>query len=208
MQSILLTWTAFDQGKNPRVFSLQKIVESATVNMGRVRLVWGKIWEILREHFTAVGCHDNTAIAQFAIDSLRQLAYKFLEKDELSNFNFQSEFLVPFEHIAASSKSVSIRELVVRCIEQMIQARTDNLKSGWKSALNVLQIAAAAEADDGPSSGAPVGSWCGAAAGQHDAAPSAVRPPSPVPLWSPLRRRRLSVATCGLRAGVRSCRRH
>eukprot|EP01051_Picozoa_sp_SAG22_P020226 SAG22_NODE_4005_length_1428_cov_2.421369_2_plen_76_part_00 len=56
---------------------------------GSVRLVWGKIWEILREHFTAVGCHDNIAVAQFAIDSLRQLAYKFLEKDELSNFNFQ-----------------------------------------------------------------------------------------------------------------------
>lgn len=131
------------QGKDPRIFSLQKIVESATVNMGRVRLVWGKIWEILRKHFTAVGCHDNRECAMFAIDSLRQLAYKFLEKDELSNFNFQSEFLVPFEHIAASSKSVKIRELVICCLDQMIQARTQNLKSGWKSALNVLQIAAA-----------------------------------------------------------------
>eukprot|EP01052_Picozoa_sp_SAG31_P030726 SAG31_NODE_3177_length_4584_cov_10.428999_2_plen_1047_part_00 len=135
------------QGKDPRIFSLQKIVESATVNMGRVRLVWGKIWETLRKHFSAVGCHDNRECAMFAIDSLRQLAYKFLEKDELSNFNFQSEFLLPFEHIVGSSKSVRIRELVICCVDQMIQARTQNLKSGWKGSLNTLQVAAA-DADE------------------------------------------------------------
>ena len=128
--------------ENPRIFSLQKIVESASVNMNRVRLVWGKIWKVLAAHFTRVGCHSNQNIAMFAIDSLRQLAYKFLEKDELSNFNFQQEFLLPFEHIVANSQNVQIRELVVCCVDQMSQARAKNLISGWRSALNVLTIAA------------------------------------------------------------------
>ena len=130
------------ESENPRIFSLQKIVESASVNMNRVRIVWGQIWKVLAEHFTRVGCHANQNIAMFAIDSLRQLAYKFLEKDELSNFNFQQEFLLPFEHIVANSQNVQIRELVVCCVDQMIQARSKNLISGWKSALNVLTIAA------------------------------------------------------------------
>jgi Sec7-like guanine-nucleotide exchange factor len=33
----------------------------------------------------------------YAIDSLRQLSVKFLEKEELANYNFQKEFLKPFE---------------------------------------------------------------------------------------------------------------
>ena len=116
------------KGAEPRIFSLQKIVESASVNMGRVRIVWGRIWKILQAHFSLAGCHANSNIAMFAIDSLRQLAYKFLEKEELSNFNFQTEFLLPFEHIVSHSKSVQIRELVVCCLDQMIQGRAKNLK--------------------------------------------------------------------------------
>lgn len=40
--------------------------------------------------------HSRIAIALYAVDSLRQLAVKFLEKDELSNYSFQVEFLKPF----------------------------------------------------------------------------------------------------------------
>lgn len=35
----------------------------------------------------------------FAIDSLRQLSMKFIEKGEFANFRFQKDFLRPFEVI-------------------------------------------------------------------------------------------------------------
>jgi len=54
----------------------------------RTRFTWKKIWESLGEHFSTVGSHSNSNVAEFAIDSLRQLAKKFLEKNELNNFNF------------------------------------------------------------------------------------------------------------------------
>jgi brefeldin A-inhibited guanine nucleotide-exchange protein len=38
-------------------------------------------------------------VAFFAVDSLRQLSMKFLEKGEFPNFRFQKEFLKPFEVI-------------------------------------------------------------------------------------------------------------
>ena len=84
---------------HPRMFSLQKIVEISYYNMGRIRLQWSRIWEILGQHFNKVGCNPNEEIAFFAIDSLRQLSMKFIEKGEFSNFRFQKDFLRPFEHI-------------------------------------------------------------------------------------------------------------
>ena len=59
-------------------------------------------------------------VAVFAVDSLRQLSMKFLEKGELPNFRFQKDFLRPFEHIMKENGSNAIRDLVVRCIAQMV----------------------------------------------------------------------------------------
>ena len=65
----------------PRVFSMQKIVEVADFNMdARPRVVWAKVWDVLSKFFARVGCHRNHSIAMFAIDSLKQLSLKFLEK--------------------------------------------------------------------------------------------------------------------------------
>jgi brefeldin A-inhibited guanine nucleotide-exchange protein len=51
--------------------------------------VWTRIWAVLADFFIEVGCHANLAVAMYAVDSLRQLAMKFLERDELANFSFQ-----------------------------------------------------------------------------------------------------------------------
>lgn len=53
------------------------------------RLVWSRIWAVLADFFIEVGCHPNLSVAMYAVDSLRQLAMKFLERDELANFSFQ-----------------------------------------------------------------------------------------------------------------------
>ena len=66
--------------QQPRVFALQKIVEITSYNMGRIRLVWNRIWAIISEYFIRAGCHPNLQVSIFAIDSVRQLAMKFLEK--------------------------------------------------------------------------------------------------------------------------------
>ena len=71
--------------QQPRVFALQKIVEITSYNMGRIRLVWNRIWVIISEYFIKAGCHPNLQVSIFAIDSVRQLAMKFLEKDELAS---------------------------------------------------------------------------------------------------------------------------
>jgi len=37
------------------------------------RLVWSRIWAVLSQYFSAVGCHSNLAVAMYAVDSLRQV---------------------------------------------------------------------------------------------------------------------------------------
>lgn len=52
------------------------------------------------------GCNPNEDVAFFCVDSLRQLAMKFLEKGELPNFRFQKDFLRPFEYIVKKNRQV------------------------------------------------------------------------------------------------------
>ncbi|KHN46856.1 Brefeldin A-inhibited guanine nucleotide-exchange protein 2 [Glycine soja] len=130
---------------DPRVFGLTKIVEIAHYNMNRIRLVWSRIWNVLSDFFVSVGLSENLSVAIFAMDSLRQLAMKFLEREELANYNFQSEFLRPFVIVMQKSNTTEIRELIVRCISQMVLSRVSNVKSGWKSVFMVFTAAAADE---------------------------------------------------------------
>ncbi|KAH7862366.1 hypothetical protein Vadar_003794 [Vaccinium darrowii] len=127
---------------DPRVFSLTKIVEIAHYNMNRIRLVWSSIWHVLSEFFVTIGCSENLSIAIFAMDSLRQLSMKFLEREELANYNFQNEFMKPFVIVMRKSSAVEIRELIIRCVSQMVLSRVNNVKSGWKSMFMVFTTAA------------------------------------------------------------------
>ena len=38
----------------PRMFSLQKIVEISYYNMNRIRLQWSRIWQVIGDHFNKV----------------------------------------------------------------------------------------------------------------------------------------------------------
>jgi brefeldin A-inhibited guanine nucleotide-exchange protein len=127
---------------NPRMFSLQKIVEISYYNMGRIRLQWSRIWSVLGDHFNKVGCSNNEEIAFFAIDSLRQLSMKFIEKGEFSHFRFQKEFLRPFEVVMKKTQLPSIRDFCVRCMNQMVNSQSSKIVSGWKNIFSVFRLAA------------------------------------------------------------------
>ncbi|XXG95195.1 hypothetical protein Hte_001455 [Hypoxylon texense] len=127
---------------SPRTYSLQKIVEISYYNMTRVRFEWTNIWAVLGEHFNKVGCHNNTAIVYFALDSLRQLSMRFMEIEELPGFKFQKDFLKPFEHVIANSSNLTVKDMALRCLIQMIQARGENIRSGWRTMFGVFTVAA------------------------------------------------------------------
>ncbi|KAI8338556.1 hypothetical protein BC941DRAFT_423211 [Chlamydoabsidia padenii] len=128
--------------EHPRMYSLQKLVEISYYNMNRIRMEWSNIWSILGDYYNKVGCQSNFNVAFFALDSLRQLAMKFLEKEELSHFKFQKDFLMPFRDVLANNPDVAIKDMVLRCLSQMILARAHHIRSGWKTMLAVFAMGA------------------------------------------------------------------
>ena len=55
----------------------------------------------------------------YAIDSLRQLGIKYLEREELAKFTFQNDILKPFVILMRNNRSATIRTLIVDCIVQV-----------------------------------------------------------------------------------------
>lgn len=128
------------QSANPRIFSLQKIVDICYYNMTRIRVEWSQLWAAMGEIFNYVGCHSNSNVVIFAIDSLRQLSMRFFDIDELSHFKFQQQFLRPFEYIISNNDSLDIKDMVLECINNMVLAKLDKIKSGWKAIFAVLTV--------------------------------------------------------------------
>ncbi|ETO22296.1 guanine nucleotide exchange family protein, partial [Reticulomyxa filosa] len=127
-----------DNPLNPRVFSLRKIIEVAHDNIHhRIPLIWQRIWSVLAPHFVKAGLHRNVNIGEYSINSLRQLAGLFFEKEELTNFQFQSKFLQPFHQIMEQSKNQAVRLLIVECIFIIVKTRFTNVKSGWKAVMSL-----------------------------------------------------------------------
>jgi len=126
----------------PSIFSMQRLVEVADYNMHvRPRLVWTQIWDPMAGFFFKNGCHNNSMVSAFAIDALKQLSLKFLEKPEASEFHFQRLFLDPFLLIMKDKNTQQdTREVILACVEQMIHLRVDNLKSGWRIFFDILLV--------------------------------------------------------------------
>lgn len=74
---------------------------------------------MLAQHFITAGSHHEEEVAMYAIDSLRQLGMKYLERAELNNFTFQNDILKPFVILMRNSNNKKIRGLIVDCIVQV-----------------------------------------------------------------------------------------
>lgn len=127
--------------ENPRTFSLQKMVDVSYYNMGRIKMEWTPIWAVMGAQFNKVGTIPNTMIVFMALDSLRQLAGRFLDLEELSHFKFQKDFLQPFEYIMEKNSSGEVKDMVLQCIRQLLLSKKNAFRSGWISVFNVCGAA-------------------------------------------------------------------
>ncbi|KAL3771122.1 hypothetical protein ACHAW5_010296 [Stephanodiscus triporus] len=137
----------------PAIYSLEKLVEVTHFNMeSRPRLIFADIWGTISTHLTSTALHEEAAVAMYAVDSLRQLSLQFLNREELGVFEFQRRFLKPFETIMSRSTHVSVKELLLSSVEQLISiygfgdgiksnGHHGTLRSGWRSVLVVLGTA-------------------------------------------------------------------
>lgn len=140
----------------PNIYNLQKLVEVMHYNMdSRPRMIFAELWSVVADHLTVTALHSNPAIAMYAVDSFRQLSIQYLQRDELEGFEFQRRFLKPLEIVMAKSAQSSTKELLLDCVDRIIQvfgsgrtsgesaavaSRKGGLKSGWVSILTILGL--------------------------------------------------------------------
>ena len=123
-----------------KIFFLQKIVEIAELNLfSRPRFNWNNTWKILSEFFVEIGCSKDNENSINAIDSLRQLALKFLQKKEGENYHFQKEFLMPFLDTWKKCGNIDTQEYIIVCINNLLRNETRNIKSGWEVVFSVFK---------------------------------------------------------------------
>ena len=123
-----------------KIFFLQKIVEIAELNLfSRPRFNWNNTWKILSEFFINMGCSEDNENSINAIDSLRQLAMKFLQKKEGENYHFQKEFLMPFLDIWKKCGNIYAQEYLIVCINNLLRNETKNIKSGWEVIFSIFK---------------------------------------------------------------------
>ena len=131
---------------SPRLFAMQKLVEVGHFNMARIRLIWTRVWSLLGEHFQSAAAHSDQSVGMYAIDSLRQLAAKFLSREELTKFAYQEEVLRPFATLVRSG-SVTCQELAVHCVGQICESNAAYLRSGWRIVFACLMNASTQDVD-------------------------------------------------------------
>lgn len=126
----------------PRMFSLQKMIDVCYYNMDRIKLEWTPIWAVMGSAFNKIATNSNLAVVFFAIDSLRQLSVRFLDIEELNGFEFQHDFLKPFEYTVQNTGDIEVQEMIIECFRSFILLKSEKIKSGWKPILKSLQYTA------------------------------------------------------------------
>ena len=124
-----------------RVFSLIKLSEVADFNISRIQVQWVKIWKLIGDHFVYVISHlVEQSIWQNALDNLKQIIGKLLQKKDLSIYNFQMDFFKPFEFIFEQTKGIPERgQFVINYIYFIVGQYGANIHSGWIVIFRILK---------------------------------------------------------------------
>jgi brefeldin A-inhibited guanine nucleotide-exchange protein len=74
---------------------------------------------------------------------IRQLAQRFLEQPELTQFHFQRHFMAPFLQIFEKQQILQAREYLLENVEGLIRDSAPRIQSGWSVIFELLAIAIA-----------------------------------------------------------------
>ena len=133
--------TELNEFYHRRDFSFKKLSEVADFNIYRIQVQWVKIWKLIGDHFVYVITHSKEqSIWQNALDNLKQIIGKLLQKQDLSIYNFQMDFFEPFEIIFKQTEGIRERgQFVISYIHFIVGQYGRNIHSGWIVIFRILK---------------------------------------------------------------------
>ncbi|RNF01653.1 ADP-ribosylation factor guanine nucleotide-exchange factor 1(brefeldin A-inhibited) [Trypanosoma conorhini] len=124
--------------KSSRTFALTKLLDFLTVCASfSSRMQWRDLWTNATNVFTVAGTMTFD-IASSSLGGLRIIALRYLMREELLNYSFQKEVLMPFEAILMGNQDVNIRQKVIEAISEIVEVRASRLASGWNVVFSIL----------------------------------------------------------------------
>ena len=129
-----------------RTFSLRKLVHVVLHNSGRVRLAWSRVWGVASECLVAACAHADADVVAVAAGGLKQVAYRVLSNAPVSSD--RSDVLKPFLSAFKAAKGVQSDQSRCAIADALGGALADGNGlalgvTGWRSVLEVLEIASA-----------------------------------------------------------------
>ena len=129
----------------PRLFSLKKLVEIAHFNIFRSAFYWKKIWKIISQYLGDIIInYSQENIWKQALDSLKQILIKLLEKEEYLNqiYMFQENIFFVFEKIINSENIINLKKETLFDVLYFIVAQYGkNINYGWKNIFKIIKTA-------------------------------------------------------------------
>ena len=128
----------------PRLFSLNKLVELTHFNIFRFQIYWTKIWKIISDYLGEIIInYSKENIWRHALDSLKQIIIKLLQKEEIIdlNYKFQEEIFIIFEKIFKEINKINIKgESIIDVVFFIVAQYGKKIKSGWKNIFDLIKI--------------------------------------------------------------------
>jgi hypothetical protein len=129
-----------------RTFSLRKLVHVVLHNSGRVRLAWSRVWGVASECLVAACAHTDADVVAVAAGGLKAVAYRVLSNAPVSSD--RSDVLKPFVSAFKAANGVQSDQSRCAIADALGGALADGNGlalgvTGWRSVLEVLEIASA-----------------------------------------------------------------
>ena len=129
-----------------RTFSLRKLVHVVLHNSGRVRLAWSRVWGVASECLVAACAHADADVVAVAAGGLKEVAYRVLSNAPVSSD--RSDVLKPFVSAFKAANGVQSDQSRCAIADALGGALADGNGlalgvTGWRSVLEVLEIASA-----------------------------------------------------------------
>ena len=117
----------------PRKFSLNKLIEVTELNIIRIQFTWIKIWKIISDYLLEIITNEqNDKFWKEGFDYLKLIIGKLLEKEDISEYNFQMEIFRTLEVIFYKTTKIPEKsEIIIDFICYLIEKHWQNIHSGW-----------------------------------------------------------------------------
>ncbi|KAJ9418516.1 hypothetical protein QL093DRAFT_2386360, partial [Fusarium oxysporum] len=136
------TEIALESRSDEVIRSVDRIFTNTATLTGESMVYFARaLTEVSWDEIKVSGFQRLTSYIQLAKDCRNQLLQHEPCKIRMEQ-HLGKRFLKPFEHVLANSHNVTVKDMVLRCLIQMIQARGDNIRSGWRTMFGVFTVAA------------------------------------------------------------------